>query len=144
MWVFFCFYLYLSLYCIHANFNIFSRAKWWTWTFLVAVQLLSHVWVFATSCTAACQASLPFTISQSLLKFISIEPVMPSFSSRYHIRNICTLQGMSIWLLKKFLKRIAFSVINHWSLVLWLIPSEYNTKAILFKQFLILTFHPVN
>ena len=32
----------------------------------------------ATPGTAACQASLPFTISQSLLKLMSIESVMPS------------------------------------------------------------------
>ena len=33
---------------------------------------------FATPRTAACQASLSFTVSQSLLKFISINSVMPS------------------------------------------------------------------
>ena len=44
----------------------------------VVVQLLSHVLLFATPCTAACQASLFFTISQSLLKLMSIESVMPS------------------------------------------------------------------
>ena len=44
----------------------------------IAVQLLSHVWLFATPRTAACQASLSFTISWSLLKFMSIELKMPS------------------------------------------------------------------
>ena len=43
-----------------------------------AVQSLSHVWLFATPCTVACQSSLSFTISQSLLKLMSIELVMPS------------------------------------------------------------------
>ena len=43
-----------------------------------SVQLLSCVRIFATSWTAAHQASLSFTNSQSLLKFISIELVMPS------------------------------------------------------------------
>ena len=42
------------------------------------VQSLSHVWLFATPRTAACQASLSITISQSLLKLMSIESVMPS------------------------------------------------------------------
>ena len=42
------------------------------------VQSLSHVQLFVTSWTAACQASLSFTISQSLLKLMSIELVMPS------------------------------------------------------------------
>ena len=42
--------------------------------------LFSHcrVRLFATPWTAACQASLSFTISQSLLKLMSIELVMPS------------------------------------------------------------------
>ena len=43
-----------------------------------SVQLLSHVRLFATPWTAACQASLSITNSQSLLKLMSIELVMPS------------------------------------------------------------------
>ena len=42
------------------------------------VQLLSCVQPFVTPWTAACQASLSITNSQSLLKFMSIESVMPS------------------------------------------------------------------
>ena len=45
---------------------------------IVIVQSLSNVQLFATPWTAACQASLSFTISQSLLKLMSIESVMPS------------------------------------------------------------------
>ena len=45
---------------------------------IVVVQLLSHVQLFVTSWTAACQASLSFTISRTLLKLMSIESVMPS------------------------------------------------------------------
>ena len=41
------------------------------------VHSLSHVQLFPTSWTAAHQASLSITNSQSLLKFISIESVMP-------------------------------------------------------------------
>ena len=47
------------------------------WRKLV-VQRLSHVWLFATLWTAAHQVSLSITISWSLLKFMSIESVMPS------------------------------------------------------------------
>ena len=43
-----------------------------------SVQLLSHVRLFATPWIAACQASLSITNSQSLLKLMSIESVMPS------------------------------------------------------------------
>ena len=44
---------------------------------LSSVQLLSRVQLFVTSWTAARQASLSITKSWSLLKFISIESVMP-------------------------------------------------------------------
>ena len=44
----------------------------------VAVKSLSPIQLFVTPWTAACQASLSFTISQILLKFMSIESVMPS------------------------------------------------------------------
>ena len=43
-----------------------------------SVQSLCHVWLFVTPWTAACQASLSFTNSRSLLKLMSIELVMPS------------------------------------------------------------------
>ena len=43
-----------------------------------SIQSLSRVWLFATPWIAACQASLSITNSQSLLKLMSIEPVMPS------------------------------------------------------------------
>ena len=43
-----------------------------------SVQLLSHVRLFATPWTAVRQASRSITNSQSLLKLISIESVMPS------------------------------------------------------------------
>ena len=44
----------------------------------VVVQLLSHVQLFETPWTAARQASLSITNSQSLLKLMSVESVMPS------------------------------------------------------------------
>jgi len=45
---------------------------------IVVVQSLICVQLFANPWTAACQASLSFTISQSLLKLMSLESVMPS------------------------------------------------------------------
>ena len=43
-----------------------------------SVQSLSCVWLFVTPWTAACQASLSITNSQSSLKLMSIKSVMPS------------------------------------------------------------------
>ena len=51
------------------------------------VQLLSHVQLFATPWTAARQASLSLTNSQSLLKLIPIKSVMPSS----HLIFFCSL-----------------------------------------------------
>ena len=53
--------------------NIFSPLNQFS-----SVQLLSHVRLFATLWTAACQASLSITNSWSLLKLMSIELVMSS------------------------------------------------------------------
>ena len=44
---------------------------------VVIVQLLNHVWLFATPWTITHQASLSFTISWSLLKLMSTESVVP-------------------------------------------------------------------
>ena len=57
----------VSLHWILKHFSQFS-----------SVQSLRQVWLFATPWTAACQASLSITNSRSLLKFVSIELVMPS------------------------------------------------------------------
>ena len=46
--------------------------------FIVIVQSPSHVQLFVTPWTETHQASLVFTISQNLLKLMSVESVMPS------------------------------------------------------------------
>ena len=67
---------------------LFTRAKWnqlkrlWTDEWMEKIWwcgllLLSHVRLLVTPWTEACQASLSFTISWSLLKFMSMEEVMP-------------------------------------------------------------------
>ena len=45
---------------------------------VVVAQPLGRVLLFEILCTAACKAFLSFTISQSLLKLLSIESIMPS------------------------------------------------------------------
>ena len=71
---------------------------------IAIVQSPSHVQLFATPWTEACQASLSFTISQSLPKFMSIasvilfsqpsHPLMPSSPSA---RNLSQHQGFFQW-----------------------------------------------
>ena len=57
----------LTWLCTEQNANPFS-----------SVQSLSRIPLFVTPWTAACQASLSITNSQSLLRLMSIESVMPS------------------------------------------------------------------
>ena len=51
------------------------------------VQSLSHVRLFETPWTVSCHVPLSFSISRSLLKFLSIESVMPS----NHLTPCCPL-----------------------------------------------------
>ena len=53
----------------------------------VCVQSLSRIWLFATPWTTVSQAAVSFTISRSLLKFMSIVSVMPS----NHLILCCSL-----------------------------------------------------
>ena len=64
---------------LYPNVFLFQYFNWQsnTW-FSFSVQLLSHVLLFMTPWTAACQASLSITNSWSSPKPISIESVMPS------------------------------------------------------------------
>ena len=51
---------------------------------IVVVQWLRHVRLSATLRTAACQASLSFTVSQSLLKLMSIRLPPPKGNLIFH------------------------------------------------------------
>ena len=72
---------------------ILLAARRWTTITVVVVQSLRRVWLFATPWTAAHQAYLSFTISQSLFKLMSIEAVMPS----NHLVLCCPLLLPSIF-----------------------------------------------
>ena len=74
----------LGLYTLSPHLTSLLLACWFTSSpfqgysclKLLVIQLLSHVWLFVTPQTAACQAPLSFTVSQTLLTFMSIESVM--------------------------------------------------------------------
>ena len=55
--------------------NVSCWSAFWK---IQSIQSFSHIWLFETHWTAACQASLSITNFQSLLKFMSINLVMPS------------------------------------------------------------------
>ena len=100
---------------------------------LSSVQLLSPVWLFETPWTAACQASLSITYSQSFLKLMSIESVMPS--------NHLILCHPLLFLLSIFPSIRVFSnewVLcirwpKYWSFSFSIYPSSENSGLISFK-----------
>ena len=60
-----------------------------------SVQSLTRVQLFVTPWFAACQASLPITNFQNLLKFMSIVSVMPSKFSLVKYKCVCVLSPFS-------------------------------------------------
>ena len=66
---------------------IYREGRWEQEKGYIVLQSLSYVQLFAAPLTVAHQASLYFTISQSLLKPMSIELVMPS----NHLNLLCPL-----------------------------------------------------
>ena len=88
---------------------------------LVVVQLLSPVQLFAILWTAACRTSLSSTISQSLLKFMSIESVMlsrhpdytPMQSFFFHLSISHQPSFLSLLPFLLFFFSFSFSSISH-------------------------------
>ena len=83
---------------------------------VVAVfQSLSHVQLFATPWTTACQALLSFTIPQSLLKLMSMELVMPS----NHLVHLLSSPSP-----------LASSLVQHQGLFQWVSSSHQVAKVL--------------
>ena len=68
----------LNQYFSYFEKNRFHRSVFLKRIFVVPIQSLSCVWLFATPWTTACHNFLSLAISWSLLKFMSIESVMLS------------------------------------------------------------------
>ena len=99
-----------------------------------SVQLLSHVRLFVTPWTAACQASLSITNSQSLLKLMSIESLMPS----NHLILCCPLLLLpSIFpSIKVFANESVLCIRwpKYWSFSSSIIPSKGHPGPIFFRM----------
>ena len=94
--------------CRAERWGIGHQAIFWFWEGWTLVMLLPEKfvvvhwlsWLFATSWTAACQASLSSTISQSLLKLKSIESMMSSnhlILCHPLLLNLSQHQGLFQW-----------------------------------------------
>ena len=107
------------------NMNEFQITYLLNYWFVSAVQLLSHVWFFVILWTAACQASLSFTISLSLFKLMSIESVILS----NHLVLHCSLLLPSIFpIIRVFSNELAL-------LISWPKYQSFNFSISLSKEY---------
>ena len=98
-----------------------------------SVQSLSHVWLFVTPWTAACQATLSITNSWSLPKLMSIESVMPSnhlilSSPSTPAFNLSQHQGVFKWVSS------SHQVAKYWSFSFSISPSNEHPGLISFRM----------
>ena len=115
---------------------IYQNPCWWLLDYVnvgIVVQSLSCGWLFAIPWTTACQASLSFTISQSLLKRLFIVLVVPS----NHLILRCPLLLVpSIFpSIRVFSSELALHTRQpkHWSFSFSLSPSNEYSLLISFK-----------
>ena len=97
----------------------------------VVVSLLNHVWLFAVPWTVKRQASLSLTISQSLLKLVSIELVMP-----FNHLSLCSLLLLSIFpSIRVFSNELALCIRwpKYWSFSFSISPSNEYSGLIPFR-----------
>ena len=102
---------------------------------VVVVQWLSHVRLFATPWTACSTcASLSFTISRSLLRLMSIEPVMPSnhlILCRPHFLLPSIFPSIRVFSNESTLR---IRRPKHWSYSFSNSPSKENSGLIFFRM----------
>jgi len=100
---------------------------------LCSVQSLSHVRLFVTPWTAACQVSLSFTISHSLLKLMSIESVMPS--NHLVVCHLLLLLPSIFTSIRVFTNELALHIRwpKYWSFSFSISPSNKYSGLISFR-----------
>ena len=101
--------------------------------YLTSVQLLSHVQLFATPWTAACQASLSFTTFWNLLKLMSIESVM-SFNHLILCHPLLLLPSI-FPSIRAFSNDLALHIRSpkYWSFSVSISPSNEYSEQISFR-----------
>ena len=119
-------------FCCYHTMSLWTSLFYLSSVQFSSVQSLSHVWLFATSRTAAHQASLTIANFQSFLKFIFIELVMPSnhlilCCPLYLLPSICSQhQGLS----NESVLHIRWP--KYWSFSLSICPSNEYSGLIFF------------
>ena len=122
-------YMYTYTYIVHVNLFIYKSLE----SLISSVQFLGCVWLFATSWTAACHASLSITNSWNLLKLMYIESVMPS----NHLILCCPLIFLSSILpsIRIFSNESALCIRwpKYWGLIFNIRPSNEYLGLISFR-----------
>ena len=123
------FFFYSLLFCQKENNKKSIHLIRWR-----SVQSLSHVWLFATPGTAACQASLSITNSQSLLKLMSIESVM--LSSHLILCHPLLLPHSLFPSIRVFSNELALRIRwpEYWSFNFNISPSNEYSELISFRM----------
>ena len=100
----------------------------------VVVKSLTHVQLFSTPWTAARQASLSFTISQSLLQLMSVESVMPS--NHLILCHPLPLLPSTFLSIRVFSSESALHIRwpKYWSVSFDISPSSEHTGLISFRM----------
>ena len=99
----------------------------------VNAQLLSHIRLFATPWTAPCQTSLFITNSQSLLKLMSIQSVMPS--NHLILCRPLLLQPSILFSIRVFCnKTVLIRWPEYWSFSFSICPSNEYSGLISFRM----------
>ena len=111
-------------------YNVTTRILWLN----VVVQSLNNVWLFMTSWTVACQASLFFPIPWSLLKLLSIESVMPS--NHLVLCRPLLLLPLTFSSIRVFFNESAFWIRwpKYWSFSFSIHPSNEHPGLISFRM----------
>ena len=115
---------------VHVSFQIMAFSRYMTGSEIAGsfvVQSLSCIWLFVNPWTAACQASLSFTISLSLLKLLSIETVMTS----NHLTCCPNLLLPSIFLsIRVFSKELGLHIRwpKYWTFSFSISPAIFNDE----------------
>ena len=98
-----------------------------------SVQSLSHVRLFATSWTAACQASLSINNSWSWLRLMSIESVRPSNHLFLSYPLLLSSIFTSIWVFSSE-SVLCIKWPKYWSFIFSIIPSKVYSGLISFRM----------
>ena len=116
-------------------YSFWLQPCWQVWgDIFFVVQLLSHVWLFATPRTVARQVPLSFTIPRSLFKFMSIESVMLS-NHLILCRPLVLFPSIfpRIWV---FSNELAFCIRSpkDWNFSFSISPSNEHSRLISFRM----------